>query len=470
MLNAIYGYAKTILSKLPTSIPEIHREINRKRLFVFVGVLIFLRLLYGLTTEFWFPDQDVLQIYLIGLKSFTTGDYPYFGADLVYTQTQIPGALQAFLVMFGWFILPIAEMPHITLGLLNCLSLGWLAMYISKRSPALSPYFVWSLIYLTPWSLAYCTRVINPSYVLTGAVVFFISLYELFPTTRIDFIRKRTAYFGLGFGLLWIFQLHMSWVLLLPCIAVAFLVDTREVLRLRHNSLKASFNTISLNIVFFMLGLLTTGSTLFPTLFRYGLSGKSGNQGIASVVQLNTEHIAQGFTFLTKFFAYCCFDVTRFIGGDSAERLQFLSDYWWATPATILVTVFGVTQLLLCILGLLWKKNPSKGWNTIRLSTLFFFVLMYASSWFSMKSPGGHATVLYIIPTLIYFAQLIEPFSAKRWFTPFWRVVFISAVIMYSAIAYKNFTTISIYTNRVAPQKALDTMNYKLVGERRYDK
>lgn len=470
MLNAIHLYAQTLLSKLPTSLPELRKASNSKRIYVFVGALICLRLLYGLTTEFWFPDQDVLQIYLIGLKSFTTGEYPYFGADLVYTQTQIPGALQAFLVMFGWFILPIAELPHITLGLLNCLSLGWLAVYISKRSPRLSPYIIWSLVYLTPWSLAYCTRVINPSYVLLGAVVFFISFYELLPTTRIEFIRKRIAYFGMGFGLLWIFQLHMSWVLLVPCIAVAFLADTRSIFKIQHHSYKDSFNTIVLNIVSFLLGLLTTGSTLFPTLFRYGLSGKSGNRGIASVVQLNSEHIAQGFAFLTKFFAYCCFDVTRFIGGDSAERLRFLSEYWWATPATILVAVFGIIQLLLCILGLLWKQNPSKGWNTMRMSILFFFVLMYVSSWFSMKSPGGHATVLYIIPTLIYFAQLVEPFSAKRWFVPLWRTVFISAVIMYSAIAFKNLTTISIYTNRVAPQKALDTKDYKLVGERRYDK
>src|SRR5579864_7775661 len=98
------------------------------------GIIIF-RFLYSLTQEFWFPDEDVLQINLIGLKSFTTHTFPYFGADLVYNGSQIPGALQGYLVSIGWFIWKIPEAPYIVLNILLTLSMGFLAWYASKRLP-----------------------------------------------------------------------------------------------------------------------------------------------------------------------------------------------------------------------------------------------------------------------------------------------------------------------------------------------
>ena len=49
------------------------------------------RLFYGLSMPFWFEDER--QVYLIGLRSFARGEWPYFGADVVWTGGQLPGAL-----------------------------------------------------------------------------------------------------------------------------------------------------------------------------------------------------------------------------------------------------------------------------------------------------------------------------------------------------------------------------------------
>src|SRR5205823_2954449 len=92
------------------------------------GIIVF-RFLYSITNEFWAKVDDVLQIYLIGLKSFTTHSHPYFGADLVYNQSQIPGALQGYLVLAGWYLWRIPEAPYILLNILLALSLGFLAWY-----------------------------------------------------------------------------------------------------------------------------------------------------------------------------------------------------------------------------------------------------------------------------------------------------------------------------------------------------
>ena len=54
------------------------------------------RLAFGLSRELFFEDET--QIFLMGLRYYATGAWPYFGADVVWTQSEIPGALQALLV------------------------------------------------------------------------------------------------------------------------------------------------------------------------------------------------------------------------------------------------------------------------------------------------------------------------------------------------------------------------------------
>jgi len=45
------------------------------------------RLFYGLSMPFWLEDER--QVYLIGLRSFARGLWPYFGADVVWTGGQL---------------------------------------------------------------------------------------------------------------------------------------------------------------------------------------------------------------------------------------------------------------------------------------------------------------------------------------------------------------------------------------------
>ena len=62
-------------------------RINRYRHVFFILFLIlvfFFRLMYGLFSEFW--EEDELQVYLIGLKFYTTGVLPHYGPDVVYTK------------------------------------------------------------------------------------------------------------------------------------------------------------------------------------------------------------------------------------------------------------------------------------------------------------------------------------------------------------------------------------------------
>jgi predicted membrane-bound mannosyltransferase len=71
---------------------EIAQARKRRIVFLILLAVAFLfRLGFGVCSEFWNADEK--QVYLIGLKYYTTGAWPYFGPD-VASAIQIPGALQ----------------------------------------------------------------------------------------------------------------------------------------------------------------------------------------------------------------------------------------------------------------------------------------------------------------------------------------------------------------------------------------
>ncbi|HEY3122240.1 MAG TPA: hypothetical protein VGL15_16565, partial [Vicinamibacteria bacterium] len=72
------------------------------------------RLGFGLCSEFWFEDET--QIFLLGLRYHSTHAWPYFGPDVVWTKSQIPGALQALLVGLPMDVLPAPEAPFLLLN------------------------------------------------------------------------------------------------------------------------------------------------------------------------------------------------------------------------------------------------------------------------------------------------------------------------------------------------------------------
>ncbi len=425
---------------------------------IIIGIVIF-RFIYSLTTEFWFPDQDVLQIYLIGLKSFTTHTYPYFGADLVYNGSQIPGALQGYLVSAGWFIWKIPEAPFIVLNILLTLSMGFLAWYASKRLPDYSRLFIWVYVFLIPWSICYFTRIVNPSHVMPGAILFFIGIFEIYPPLRKNILPQWLCFFFLGIGIFWIFQLHMSWVLLGPFTAVAFyyLLRTKDI------------RLIAKNTGSFLVGCLTTGSLLIPTLLNYGLSSEKG-KSVSGMVELHLEHIGDILKLLSTYLAYASFDVTRFIGGSSDARIAFLKDYPWAAPFTLIVGVVGLTQAIFLLYSFFTKKKGDIMFRNVAFLALCGFLLFFFLSLFSRVEPPSHAAVLFFPMMVLYSLYALRKPLQKKWIQRTAQITFASAVIMYSAIALKNYSMISMYKNREVIVKALEQDDYTLVGKRRYEK
>ena len=192
---------------------------ERRWAWVALGAAFLLRLGFGLSYDFWFEDQT--QIYLLGLRQHATGAWPWFGPDVVWTRSQIPGALQALLVSAPLSLLPFPEAPLLLLNALSMAALALLCAYMRRRLPSLPAWLVWGWALTVPWTLHYSTQVVNPSYVLPGSVLFFVGFLEAFPATSGGLISLPVSAAMMGSGLVWVMQVHMSWVLLVPFAALA---------------------------------------------------------------------------------------------------------------------------------------------------------------------------------------------------------------------------------------------------------
>src|SRR5262249_48794925 len=87
------------------------------------------RLLYGLSSDLFFEDET--QIYLMGLRYYATGAWPHFGPDVVWTKSEIPGALQSLLIGIPFKLAPYPEAPYVLLNLLSLAALAAFAWYIT---------------------------------------------------------------------------------------------------------------------------------------------------------------------------------------------------------------------------------------------------------------------------------------------------------------------------------------------------
>src|SRR6185312_2494864 len=170
----------------------------KSKIFIFGLALVFLfRCGFGLCSQFWVATDDEKQIYLIGLKYYTTGEWPYFGPDVSYG-IQIPGALQGLVVGLPFHFLQIPETPYLVLNILSFASLCFFAWYCRKRLPELPGWFVWLWLLTIPWTLNFSTQVVNPSYVLPAAILFFVGALETYPFLTRSLISQRCANFMMG--------------------------------------------------------------------------------------------------------------------------------------------------------------------------------------------------------------------------------------------------------------------------------
>ncbi len=429
---------------------------KKGKIILIVSCSFILRLLFGLNYEFWFDDN--IQVYLIGLKFFTTGQWPFWGPDVVATQSALPGALQGLLVGGAFYICQIPEAPHILLNILSLSALTFFAWYLTRRISGIPHEWIYLWVLTLPSVMHYSTIVQNPSYVLLAAIPFFIGVFEIYPFYQNKLFSPYLAFYFFGFALLWIYQLHLSWILLLPYTGLAFYFDF-----LGHRKL-----TISLKRALVLLtGIITCSVTLVPTLLKYKhLTGEA----MGANMELNLLNIRSVFAIIQDFFNYSVYEFEQFLPNRSIEDHQLsgiLKELIWIIP--VIVFLFGIrlTQYYF-LLRSFWINRGDGYWRKLFGMLALTIITVWFSFLFTEHRPNSHKYYL-IMPVSVWYSLHVYNAcyvaSRRKWL---FLLAPVAAVIVYAGLmfVYTKYNR-SLYNNRELIVEAIRKHDHTLVGKRR---
>jgi hypothetical protein len=413
--------------------------------------LFALRLYFGLSLHFFAEDES--QIFLIGLRYYATGHWPYFGPDVVWTMSEIPGALQGLLIGGPLVVFPAPEAPIVLLNLLSFASLAALAWYITRRVPSVPRWLVWGWTMTVPWTLQFSTHITNPSYVLAGAVVFFIGFFEALPALRVGLVPVPAAFAAMGVGVSWVMQVHMSWYLTLPYLGIAWLSRRTDGLTRMCGYVGA-----------FVAGAAVPGLALLPTVIRYGTLGGTG--GTLRNLHVHFVSPVEAFVTLARVFSFASLEINRFIEVDDGRRILFVRNHLWLLPLMAPVWAIGIVQPFWMLLSWFRAKPATPDWRAIRWVVAFNVGLVYLSYWFVIEPPQAHAFYLVAPVSFVFAAYCWSTIDSPRL-----RKIAVAALsinIAYQvAFASIKLVTSSLYTNRAAVVRAIVSKSPEMFGHRR---
>jgi hypothetical protein len=194
----------------------------------------------------------------------------------------------------------------------------------------------------------------------------------------------------MGAAIGWVMQIHLSWPLLLPYVALAWLAGWR------HGVRAAAVNTGA-----FAVGLLLFGSLLIPTFLVHGLGGGSGGtlrnlrpHWVSPYVALST---------LARLFSFASLEIWRFIATDDGKRIMFLVRHAWMAPLAAVCWAAGIWQPIWMLGQWFRTASPLPDWRAIKWLVAATVALVYASYWFVLEPPQAHA--FYVVaPVAFMFA------------------------------------------------------------------
>lgn len=428
----------------------------RRWLFValLAGAFLF-RLGYGLCSQFWADDER--EVYLIGLKFYATGAWPYFGPD-VASGVQVPGALQGLLVGLPLAVAPVAESPFVLVNALSFAGLCLFAWYCTRRLPRTPRWFVWGWLLTAPWTLNFSTHVVNPSYVLPGSILFFVGALETIPATRKALVPAWLANLSMGFALCWVMQLHLSWVVLVPFLVASVFFQLRE----RGGQALAPLGWLA-------CGAALSGCLLAPTFVQYGIDGGTGGAG--EMVAPNVGNFARVVNPVegvpARFLSLASFELARFVGRNTAERVAFLRENLWLAPLAIFLGVVGLLQPAALVALWFRKRGMPDDWPHVRALALLTVVLLCTLFLFSAKLPASHTFYVTFPVAALYAFYCWDALLARKGWRRFAAVVLVCGVLFHAGLAAYNLPRVSLYLDRRAAQSAIDEKNYHILGERR---
>jgi hypothetical protein len=270
----------------------------------------------------------------------------------------------------------------------------------------------------------------------------------------------------MGAGLLFVLQMHMSWVLLPPYVAVAIaglLFGKVERLPGSRGPL------IVIAAVSFLAGAAVTGCLLAPTLVRYGADAGA----TTSALQFQARTPVQILKTAARMLSFASLETNRFFGGSTAERVLLLARMPWLVPAVIIVATAGFWQPLWMAVSLFRRGRVDReDWARVRWLLGATVGLVYFDYFWSVREPQAHAFYVVFPVAVLYAATCWQVWARDK--GPRWTrwervaaVVLLCGVLVHAGLALDRWSHDSLYANRAVPAAAIDQRNDRLLGDRR---
>ena len=274
----------------------------------------------------------------------------------------------------------------------------------SRRAcPQLPRWLVWGWLMTLPWTLEFSTHIINPSYLLAPALVFFIGFFEAVPAFRLGKMPEPVAFVLMGAAISWVLQIHMSWPLLAAATRRSPGSRAGAQARGRSRSTRRRSRAVS----------CCSRSLLIPTFVVYGLQAGSG--GTLRNLRPHWVNPWIAVTTLARLFSFASLEIWRFIATDDGKRLMFLL----APPLDRAAGGRGLAgRHLAAVLDAARVVSHAVAARRVaaaqdaRGRTV---ALVYASYWFVLEPPQAHA--FYVVaPVAFMFAAYCWTFvDSPRW-------------------------------------------------------
>jgi hypothetical protein len=419
------------------------------------AALFLLRVWNGLSLEL--RTDDEVQIYLLGLKLVTTRQWPYFGPDVAHdTLTQLPGALQSLLVAVPLALSRAPEAPLILLNVLSFTGLVAFGLYLSRRFPIAPAWMTCAWLLTCPWTLKYSTHVYNPSYLLFPSCVFFVGFLELMPGFTGGLLPPRRAFFLLGAALGAVIQIHSSWPLLLPFVAVALSA------RMRARRLTAS------EVGALLLGLVLPLVLVVPTIAKYGFQSL-----FASLLANSRMTAVEHFVFVkvaARFLSFASYQPPYAFGPAGQDNATLLWRVPWLMPVFAFLLVVGLVQPVLMLAAMidprllrLWE-DPHRGFRALVIGTMLLIAVAFA---FTTRPPT--ARNYYVLCPVAFltgyltFASLLTTVKARRWAL----TIMACSVVFHVGYGLARCWSDPWSPRRSAVARALQDSDYRVLAKRR---
>lgn len=388
-------------------------------ILLLVLILVVFRTFLGIQINF--SHEDYEQIYLMGLENALSAEWSYWGPDVVWSKTRLAGALQGLLIGLPLKLFRHAYAPIVFSNLITASGLLLLSVYAKKRFPKLSITFLILLLFLLPFYLFHGVVLLNTAYLILSGSVLFISVFELF-IYRDNLLLKSVYYYyvAIGAAMLFTYQLHLTWIMFLPFVAVLLYLEAKNK---RTNWL--------LCFLAFTVGCCITGITLLPTIINYYdviYSNAEGN------LTFKGERFLQIFDVFIRYMSFSTLDVTynHNVYKNASDQSPLVFFLLRA------IKVLGICHFIFLVLSY-FKVRKNKSFQKIFL--LFCLTLIMATFLYILSNKHLSLrtyVLLYPIPLWMSF-YAYEYWVQKKWISRIFYGSFVVIAIAYTGVTYYNF-------------------------------